>query len=124
MLSFRLSRRGADVDGLGALLGFLLVGCVNVLAWATRIGRRRTGLGDWSLGRCCAALESGTCGLRWIWLCRRRGRRAGSRGRGTDSGGGVQPEDSEKEVLMLKRGRLAVIESVWGHAGACVVARW
>ena len=34
--------------------------------------------------------------------------------------GGWQPEDSEKEVGLLKRARLAVIESVWGHAGASV----
>ena len=37
--------------------------------------------------------------------------------------GGWQPEDSEKEVGLLKRARLAVIESVWGHAGASV-ALW
>ena len=52
-------------------------------------------------------------------------RMAGGVARAWDGlGRGVQPEDSEKEVSVLKRGRLAVIESVWGHAGACVVARW
>ena len=29
----------------------------------------------------------------------------------------AQPEDSEKEVSVLRDAKLAVIESVWGHAG-------